>query len=253
MFPLKGKGLWLWQLEACGDTGDPWPLFSRIASAHLSHVVVKVSEGVGGYNNPTSLHRLTDACHLEGLETWGFDYTYGRSPSNAALEGAELGKALVEYGMDGAVVDAEGQWETPAAGEWVAPFYDALRSVFAGPVALSSYWAPSFHGEFPWAEWFNRVDLFMPQVYPGATRDAALTLRQSHEEYLKLAVNHPRLQFFPIGAISAEEGGNNPAKVVNFCREVDVEGLRGANMWDFQEEVPEMWEAFIGWVPKSIV
>ncbi len=247
---LTGKGLWLWQLSACGDEDDPWPLMSRLLPLGLSHLVVKVTDGAKPYNDTATLQRLVRACHMEHIAVWGFGYTYGASEEHAALEGNELGARCKGLELDGAVIDAESEYETANSSAWAQSYCQAVKSAFAGPLALSSFWKPSVHAAFPWDAFCASVDVLMPQVYWG-DRDAAFTLRESAAEFAPYLKVYPHLQFFPTGAIDQEEGGGNPLKVTHFCAEVDAEGWAGANMWDLQEEVPSMLAAFAAWKPGS--
>jgi hypothetical protein len=248
---LTGKGCWLWKLPAC-ENGDPGAITSAAVQAGLSHVVVKVAEGVKGYNDRGQLSRLVTALHSKGVAVWGFGYSYGGSAERAAAEGDFLGKQVKALGMDGAVIDAEGEYEAHGSDAWAQACGEALKGAYAGPAALSSFWSPQeYHPTFPWRPFLSLVGCIMPQVYWGATRDAALTLRQSAAEFAPYLQANAGLQFFPTGAINQEEGGGNPQTVTHFGAEVDAEGLAGANFWVWDEAVASMWGAMAKWQPKA--
>jgi hypothetical protein len=248
---LTGKGCWCWQLPAC-ENGDPWAITSAAVRAGLSHVVVKVADGTSGYNDQGQLARLVTALHSEGVAVWGFGYSYGGSAENAAAEGEFLGKQSGALGMDGAVIDAEGEYETEGSDAWAKAGCEALQQTYSGPVALSSFWSPQeYHPTFPWWTFLSLVNCVMPQVYWGASRDAALTLRQAAAEFAPYLQANGSLQFFPTGAINQEEGGGNSQAVTNFCAEVDGEGRGGANFWCWDEAVGSMWAAMADWPRKA--
>lgn len=252
---LTGNGYFVWQAPACEKEGDPWSIVSAAVHAGMSSVIVKVSDGKGYYNNvpgddPNAhLTRLVRALRLEDVAPWGFGYSYGGSVGNAAAEGEKLGEQCRDLGLAGCCADLEGEYEVAGSDAWAKAYLEALKAVYAGPLVVSSFWSRLYHPQFPWHTVCALCDAVSPQVYWGKDRDAALTLRQSAAEFAPFLKAYPRLQFFPTGAVSQDEGGGSAAAVRNFCVECDAEKTGGAWWWDMQEEIPSMLSVVAAWHP----
>ena len=46
---LRGKGYYIWKIPNC-ENGDPAAIANVAAQAGLSHVLIKIADGVGSYN-----------------------------------------------------------------------------------------------------------------------------------------------------------------------------------------------------------
>ena len=254
---LTGKGAWIWQLPPT-EGGDPWAITSKAARAGLSHVTVKVADGLKPLHDGDLLRRMVRALHSQGIQVWAWSYVRGKSLSNAAAEGALLGQRAAGMGADGAVLDAEGEYESAGAAGWAKATCQAAGSAFPGPLALSSFWKPSVHGGFPWHTFLALCDLYMPQIYwhsdnPADTwvGDPVKMLRTCLGEWGPYAARYRQAQLFPTGALARYESNNDPALIAAFCAEVDCQGLAGANFWDWQEATEKTWAALAGWKARG--
>jgi hypothetical protein len=177
----KGKGLYIWKLY---DLPRP-AVVDRCHEWGIGHLLVKFADGradhatVDGVAQPSYLpaaKELVPLAHEAGIEVWGWPYLYlkGSGDDEARIQAGWFR----ECGFDGFVIDAEGECKNKAA--TARAYAAALRNELPDvPIALSSYWKPSLHGEFPWGEFDAICDFHMPQVYwcgadPVATLNTCL-------------------------------------------------------------------------------
>jgi hypothetical protein len=242
---LSGKGIWTWRLSNVED-GDPWTMVSKAVHGGLSHITVKVSDGLKPMQSGDYLRRVVKAMHSQNIQVWAWAYVYGKSVSNAAAEGVLLASRATGIGADGVILDVEGEYEVAGSAEWVKSCCASVGAGFSGPLALSSFWKPSVHSQLPWHQFCALCDIIMPQVYCFKS-DAGLQAQECWEEFAPYLKAYPKLQMFPTGAIAAEESDSNPLKVKHFCDEVDKAGWAGANFWCWDEAVTATWDAMAAW------
>ena len=121
MKSLSGKGLFTWKLKNC-EGGHVDQIIEEGLRAGLTHILVKIADGVTLYNQTVPLLDIINALKLAGFQVWGWQYTYGgvwidsdhnphygdHTPEDEARVGAA--RAL-ELGVDGFVVDAEQEYK----------------------------------------------------------------------------------------------------------------------------------------------
>jgi hypothetical protein len=223
---LRGKGMWIWQVRNC-EGGDVGSIVAKAQRAGLTHLLVKLADGVRSYNGDIS--GLVQAGQAAGLQVWGWQYTYGSSPEAEAQHGAQRAR---QFGVDGFVIDAEAEYEGQAAR--ATAYVRALRAELDSlPVALSSFYLPNYHADFPWREFLAGCDWNMPQVY-WYRRDPVQALEASlaqHERFGK--------PIFPTGAAYPEAA--TAEQLERFLAAVREHGLPGVNCWDWQEATGQMW------------
>lgn len=175
----QGKGIWIWRVEDC-EGGDVGKIVAKANAAGLGHLLVKVCDGVKAYN-AAHVEGLVGKARTAGIQVIGWVYTYGHDEATEA----QIGAGLLTPGMDGLVVDAEGEYEgSPVA---AGRYMEALRKCLPkATIGLSSFWSVSLHEEFPWAQFLDKCDYVMPQVYwapeGGSKRPAIVTLQRSLQE-----------------------------------------------------------------------
>ncbi len=104
---LLGKGYYIWQIWNC-EGGDPVAIASKAKSAGLSHVLVKIADGILLYNVDKNSKQdlvppLIEACRREGIQVWGWHYIRGNNPVGEARIAVQRSLAL---GVDGYVIGA---------------------------------------------------------------------------------------------------------------------------------------------------
>ena len=223
---LAGKGFYIWKIPLC-EGGDPARIAAAAQEAELSHVLIKIADGIYQYNRGL-IEALVTALRAVNISPWGWQYTYGQRPE----EEASLAAGLVDgLGLDGHVVNAEVEYKTPDAQERAERFMGRLKAKMPQgvPIALSSYRYPSYHPEFPFATFMRGCDMAMPQVYWMQAHNAGAQLRQSVAEYKQFGK-----PYFPTGAAFMEHGwkatGADVTEFLNTCRELK---LTGANFWEW--------------------
>ena len=224
---LRGKGMWIWQVSAC-ERGDVGAIVARAVKTGLTHVLVKIADGREPYNR--DLSRLVSALRGAGIDVWAWQYIYGNDPAGEARYGAQR---YAEQPFAGFVVDAEVEYKRRAAA--AASYMEALREALGDTtIALSSYYLPALHADFPWREFASRCDLIMPQVY-WHTRGPVKALRETLEQNAQWGK-----PIFVTGAAYPEACSAQEVGV--FCEHVAARGLGGANFWSWQHATEQMWQ-----------
>ena len=85
---LQGKGFFIWKINYC-DGGDPERIANLAKDADLSHVLIKVANGIYSYNYNWDLMvdlvpPVANALQSLGIKVWGWHYVYGDDPINEA-------------------------------------------------------------------------------------------------------------------------------------------------------------------------
>jgi len=248
---LKGKGYYIWQVKQC-ENGDPDRITDLAREANLSHVLIKIADGAFPYNidldNGYDYARpAIKRLQAHGIQVWGWQYIYGNYPDQEAEIGVT--RAL-ELGVDGFVVDAELEYQSPSKAPAASRYMNILRSNLGSmPFALSSYRYPSYHADFPWVNFLERCDYNMPQVY----------WEQSHHkagEQLQRCVNEfrnirPFRPIIPTGP-TYKQGGWIPYKeeIIEFMEVAKKLGLSGVNFWYWdgcRRYMPDFWDLVRGY------
>jgi hypothetical protein len=242
MFNLVGKGMYMWQLIRC-ESGNPDRIGQVAREAGLSHVLIKVADGIGDYNVSADIPAIIASLrhYIPGIVVFGWQYVYGASPLSEAQKAISR---IRKFGVDGFVINAEAQYKAAGRATAAEVYCKALRSALGPsfPIGLSSYRYPSYHASFPWKTFARWVDFMMPQVYWMMAHNPAEQLRASYAEYRKLGL-HP---FYPTGAAFTERGWKpTPGEVTEFLGAAQDLGFSAVNFWSWdsaRRDVPELWD-----------
>jgi len=230
---LAGKGMWIWQIAKC-EGGDVRRIVEKARWAGLSHILVKVGQDNRAYDS-VAAHELYYAARDAGVEFIGWHYVGGTTmPEIEAVRAAEN---IIDYHSHIYVINAEKEFKGQP--ERAKDFMRALRGHShlrrCVLLALSSFYLPRNHPDFPWDQFTPYCDLWMPQIY-WHKNDPVWAL----EEALRQSANFgiPR---FVTGAVYPE-AARNAAMVKSFCDAVSRKKLWGANFWSWQHCTAEMWD-----------
>jgi hypothetical protein len=242
---LRGKGFFIWKIPDC-ENGNPSAIASVAYDAGLTHVLIKIANGV--YSNNYNFDQKIDlvppvaqALRARGIQVYGWHYVYGNDPAGEARIAIQR---MRELNLDGYVIDAEMEYKAPGKKTAAAKFMTLLRTGLPeAQVALSSFRYPSIHPQLPWREFLERCDLNMPQVYWMKANNPGAQLRRSVSEFESLTPYRP---VFPTGAAFPEHGWAPTApEVTEFMETARDMGLSGINFWSWdstRKRMPELWE-----------
>lgn len=245
---LFGKGYFIWQIPKC-DGGVPSAIAARAAEASLSHVVIKIADGTSRRYNVTSDNNtdlvppVMSALRGVGVSVWGWHYVRGDDPvaeANLAID------RVRELGVDGYVIDAEAEYKKPGRREAAKTFMRELRTGLAEvPIALSTYRFPRIHTAFPFAEFLDRCDLAMPQVYFEEAHNPEEQLERCLEQYSALQPARPVVPTVPTYASSVWRP--TPDEITRQLARAKELSLTAANAWswDFASRpaFSDLWDA----------
>jgi hypothetical protein len=230
------------------ENGDVEAIASQAKSAGLTHVLVKIANGISAYNIDLTTGidyamLLTHALHARQIKVWGWHYCYGNNPAGEATKAIQR---INQLGVDGYVIDAEAEYKQPGKREAAKKFMTRLRSALPDfPIALSSYRFPSYHPELPWREFLEKCDINMPQVYWMKATNAGEQLTQCLRQFQAMT---PRRPIIPTGSAFREHGWQpTTGEVLDFLRAAKSHNLSAVNFWEWSDarsgNLPGIWEA----------
>jgi hypothetical protein len=91
MITLEGKGFYIWKIPDC-EGGDVETITELARNAQLSHVLIKIADGILKYNydfdNKVDLvSPLREKLKQLRIQAWGWHYVYGNDPIGEARKG----------------------------------------------------------------------------------------------------------------------------------------------------------------------
>jgi hypothetical protein len=243
---LQGKGFYIWQIRRC-EAGDANAIANAARQAGLTHVLVKIADGTSAYNlDPTTGADLVPpvvmALRDRNIEVWGWHYVYGYDPNGEADIAIQR---IRQLSIDGYVIDAEDPYKLPGRDEAARQFMSRLRAALPTfPMALSSYRYPTYHPQFPWQPFLEKVDINMPQVYWVEAHNPGEQLIRSVREFEAISPFRP---IIPTGSAYMQGSWQpTPEDIVEFMDTARLLNLSAANFWEWGHTrlyVPHLWDA----------
>jgi len=260
-----GKGVWIWQAWGIlGGTIDA-PKYDEVVqalvAAGVSHVYLKVADGVHPYNVKWADYprwsgaikadiagELTIRLQQALIQVIGWQYVYGIGPLDEAAIAVSRTKALK---LDGFSIDAEAEYKLPGKGAAAESYSQALRKGLGGlPISLATYRYPRLHPQLPYAPFLRRCDHNAPQVYWEQAHNPVQQLRDSRKQYdiVYAGAGIAPMPFTPVGsAYGAGSWRATSADVTAFLAEAKASGCPSASLWSMDWMLAlgaELWQAF---------
>lgn len=241
---LSGKGYYIWKIRQC-EGGDAQAIARTARQAGLSHVLIKVANGVSPYNYDWQ-HKIdmvppvVQALKAAGIQAWGWQYVYGNDPlgeANVAI------RRITDLELDGFVVNAEAEYKQPGKAQAALTYMKRLRKALPNtPLALSSYRFPSYHPQLPWKEFLTYCDYNMPQVYWLHSTNPASQLRNTVREFQGRAPLRP---IIPTGPTFSEHNWTpSETEILEFLNTARSLNLPAVNFWSWDAAhpgLPGLW------------
>jgi hypothetical protein len=238
------KGFYIWKIPNC-ENGDPESIALTAYNAGLTHVLIKIANGIYNYNYDTSTKKdliepVADALHKRNIKVWGWHYVFGDLPIDEAKTAIQQINRLP---LDGYMIDAESEYKgkyTPCR-----IFMKELRSALPDfPIALSSFRYPKIHNDLPWKDFLTYCDFNMPQVYWEQSHNPAYQLERSLNEFQ--TVVEPFRPIIPTG-VAYCAGGWCPSssEIIEFMNQAVSLKMSAVNFWSWDYcriKLPQLWE-----------
>lgn len=243
---LTGKGYYIWIVKDC-ERGDPEKIASVARAANLSHVIIKVAGGAFPFNIDKDsgfdyARPVVKKLQANNIACWGFHYVLGDYP----VQEAEIAvKRTIDLGLDGLVINAEGEYKNPRKAPAATRYMKILRNNLGKlPMALSSYRFPSYHAGFPFSSFLEHCDYNMPQVYWMKSRNnAGAQLQKTINEYRQITPFRP---IIPTGSTFKEHGwAPIDTEVKEFLQVAEKLKLPAVNFWEWgrcRRDLPYLWD-----------
>ncbi|HUN22397.1 MAG TPA: nuclear transport factor 2 family protein [Anaerolineales bacterium] len=245
---IKGKGVYIWKIRNC-EGGDVTAIAKKAKNAGLTHVLVKIADGDAPFNVPSGRDLaldLTRALRDEGIQTWGWHYVRGDEPT---AEGNAAVDRVRQLRLDGYVVDAEIEYRNVQKRQAARDFMSTVRSGLPNtPIAFCSYRYPSLHQAVPWAEFLEKCDYNMPQVYWEQSHNSDQQLARSVSEFNSSSLVGYVRPVLPVGAAYGTRGWRaEPTDVQKFFQKAKEMNLAAASVysWDWATSPgnSDLWDA----------
>jgi hypothetical protein len=251
---LQGKGFMIWKIPSC-EGGSPSQIASESKAAGLTHVLIKIADGISAYNvnkdtKVDLVPPLVQALKAHGITVWGWHYVYGANPTGEAQIAVQR---VTELGLQGYIVDAEHEFKQPSGANAARTFMTELRKGLPNkPVALCSYRFPSYHPQFPWNAFLEKCDYNMPQVYWEEAHNPGAQLERCVRELNNLTYIRPIMPTGPMYRTSSWSPTTNDTQ--EFLVKAKELNLSSANFftWDYKTtSLKALWDviAAFQWSP----
>jgi hypothetical protein len=255
-FP-NGKWVLAWKLDKCKG-GDMDKFAEALALANFDGVIGKIADGTVPMNEALA-EKLVFYSRPKGVRVFGYVYSYpwsNNGPANAEKAGAAVMQLALSIGVEGLIIDAEGEWKRAGLGKQATAYIRGMRSVSATlPIGFSSYRYPELHLELPWREFLDGVDFVAPQVYWMQAHDPATQMMTCLYQYSKLT----KLPMYPTGIAIAEHGWQPTMNELEvFSAYVRAAELHGISWWAWDDHGIEEHPTFLtviaadDWTPKPV-
>ena len=254
---LTGKGFMIWKIKRC-ENGNAEAIAAAAQQAGLTHVLIKIANGILPYNIDDQDHDLVpsvvQSLRARGISVWGWHYVYGSNPKGEASIAV---KRTRQFDLDGYVIDAEIEYKQPGKANAARVFMKELRKGIPNtPVGLSSYRFPSYHPELPWKEFLEKCDYNMPQVYWEKAHNAGAQLKRSVEQF---QIIKPFRPIIPTGPIYKGHSNWNatPEEIKEFLDTARQLNLQAANFYEWyygRTILKSLWNvvAAYPWTPYPV-
>jgi len=240
----KGKGFYIWKIPNC-ENGDPESIAWTAFEAGLSHVLIKIANGIYDYNYDASIKKdligpVADALHKRNIKVWGWHYVFGDLPKDEAKAAI---RQINRLPLDGYTIDAESEYKGKYTPSRI--FLKELRSALPDlPIALSSYRYPKYHMDLPWKDFLTYCDFNMPQVYWEQSHNPAYQLERSLNEFQ--TVVEPFRPIIPTG-VTYCAGGWCPSssEIIEFMDKAVSLRMSAVNFWSWDYcrlKMPHLWK-----------
>ena len=187
MVEVKGLGLWAWVLDRI-HKGDVPAMAAEAKALSASRVLIKASDGISTQNRQTAT-KLATALAERGIKTWAWAYLYDRKPDEQANILVTRARSM---GAEAVVLNVEKEFSDdskPVDEAALEALLVAVRSQWAGPLAVSSYGRITHFPGWPWHLLRKHGVLGMPQVYGFSSEEhARARIRVAVENYAQLGV-----------------------------------------------------------------
>ena len=155
----------------------------------------------------------------------------------------QRGRAL---GIDGFVIDAEGEYQSKSKRSAAARYMRDLRAGLPNiPIALSTYRFPKLHRLLPFSEFLAGCDYAMPQVYYEQRHNPESQLEICVEQYMDLNPARPVIPTAPI--YGRGEWRPSADETTRFFAKAREMGLSAANGWSWdiasRASYSDLWNA----------
>jgi hypothetical protein len=251
---LQGKGFMIWKIPSC-EGGSASQIASQAKSAGLTHVLIKIADGITAYNvnRDTRIDLVPPVVHAlkaQGIQVWGWHYLYGANPAGEAQIAI---RRVTELGLQGYIIDAEQEFKQASGTNAAKTFMNELRKGLPNkPVALSSYRFPSYHPQFPWNAFLEKCDYNMPQVYWEEAHNPGAQLERCTREFNNLTFVRPIMPTGPMYRTATWSPTTTDTQ--EFLQKAKALNLSSVNFftWDYKNtSLKALWDviASFQWSP----
>ena len=268
--PATGKGIWIWQIWTTAG-GNLNTMISQMKSSGVKWVTVKLGDSDSYYNRTGKLlyswaanyggfDKVVEEFHNNGILVFGWQFVYSYSKWGNGIYEADVANSILNIpGIDGLIVDAEGDYEGHAT---EAKDYMENIRFFHGMnfVGFSSFARVIGHSTFPWLEFSTYCDVNMPQAYWAArslSPTTELNLMESefntlYNTWKQSQPNAYSTLILPIGQGGQIEIGRNliAGEIKTFSEKVRNDGYEGVSLYSYDIITPNSWNEYTNtWLP----
>jgi hypothetical protein len=227
---FDGSGMWIWYMDK-SEGGDLDAIAARANAAGVKTVFIKSGDGATYWSQFSPL--VVGGLKQRGLNVCGWQFVYGKVPSDEA----DVGARAAQSGAQCLVIDAESEYEGryAEARTYMTRLRSQLQPGF--PVGLTSFPYVDYHPGLPYSVFFaGGADFNLPQVYwkdIGTSVDTAM-----QRTYV-----HNKIYGKPILPLGQSYSDPPPDQMKRFRQLAALYGSSGLSWWSWQASTQRGWDA----------
>jgi len=246
-----GKGIWIWKLWEV-ENGDVSKIIQKLNSANVNWVTIKCGDSDSFWTKTELTPEKINQFHDAGIKVFGwhfvYSYDYWEIPD---VSEADVSNRILDIpGIDGLIINAEGDYEGPDKGPIAEQYLIEIRNKHPSSfIAYSSFARVDGHEWFPWLEFGRYSDVNMPQAYwqmrPTTPEEELRLMKEQFDKWHKIwedgGFGDSVKPIIPVGQ-GWDVSGDEIKRF--YSRAIDDYEYQGMSLFRYGTMNEEMWNAY---------
>ena len=248
----SGKGIWIWKLWEV-ENGDVSTIIQKLQSANVNWVTIKCGDSDSFWTETELTSEKVNQFHNAGIKVFGWHYVYSYDRWGVlGISEADVSNQILDIaGIDGLIINAEGEYEGTGKGVIAEQYMEDIRAEHPDSfIAYSTFARIDSHLWFPYIEFGRYCDGVMPQAYwkerPTTPKNEIAIMKQQWDKWhatWESGMYGDSIK--PIIPTGQGYGGVSGNEITEFCNAVYDYGYGdNVNLWRYGTMSEGNWEAY---------
>jgi len=269
----QGKGIWIWHIWELPNNGNLANIRDKLVSNGIKWVTIKLGDSDEWWLDPghqeynwllaqgySNFSQVVSYFHEKNIQVfgWQYMYSYDRWDNPNYTEVDIANKILDVSGIDGLIIDAEGEFEGQGKGAIAESYMQAIRSRHLSSfIAYSTFARISSHTWFPYLEFGKHCDAVMPQAYwadrPTTPQDELNIMKQQWDywqnQWVQSGHSDSVKPILPMGSVC--NYSITSSQIKDFCEYAyNIGYTQAISLWKYECMSDDFWATYSQvWTP----